>query len=148
MNTNVEQMETETYEVKELTEEQVANLIKEILNNKEKFSSEARLILTLRFERRRGCGYIYDFDYDFSVSVGEADIVTLQRNEFSDCSIEEKIAVIPRTVPVVLITTEWDESPNGKNVLSVHLFDGSEWKATSIKLPYPLKYLSNSIFDR
>jgi len=142
MNKNVEQME-----VKEIDEETLANLIKEILESPEKYQSEAKYLLTLHFERRRGCGYVYDYDYDIATVFGEADIVTLQRNERTDCSEEEKLVVIPKTVPVVLVTTEWDESPHGRNILTIYAFDGNEWKSMALRLSHPLKYLSKSIFD-
>lgn len=134
-------------EIKELDEETLANLINDILNNKEKYQTEAKYLLTLQFERRRGCGYVFDFDFDISVAIGEADIVTLQRNERTDCSEEEELVVIPKTVPVVLVTTEWDESPHGRNILTIYAFDGNEWKSMALRLSSPLKYLSKSIFD-
>ena len=132
----------EKIEIKELSEEEIISLVKEILGNREKYQEEAKLILLLDDLEMRypGCGYVYNYGYELKIIVGEADILVLKREENYDCTSREKIAVIPKTVPTALLLLEWDESPGAKNTLTIYVFSG-EWRSLSLNLPYPLKYI-------
>jgi ribosomal protein S13 len=62
--------------IRELTEEEIKRLIDEILKNPDKYKTEAKLLLTLRTDfRRGGCGYLYLYSNDFKVLYGEVDKV-------------------------------------------------------------------------
>jgi len=66
----VSQTEVKIRELKarELTEEEIKELVNEILKNPNEYSTEAKLILKLKTDfRRGGCGYVYLYSNDYKV---------------------------------------------------------------------------------
>jgi hypothetical protein len=126
----------EKIEIRELSEEEIMSLVSNILSNKERYKEEAKYILELNLETRiAGCGYVYLYGQDIQKLLGEADILILERREDYDCTLREKIVVIPKSVPVVILEEEWDDYPEAKNKLTIHVFNGEDWRSMSITVP-------------
>jgi len=122
-------------EVRELTQEELASIIKELVTEAEKYPVEARFILKLDISRRvSGCGYMYNYGQDYEVLLGEADIVILGQEEY-DCEEREEIAIIPKTTPTVVALHEWDEHPGSKDTLTLYVFDGKAWRSMTVQVP-------------
>jgi hypothetical protein len=122
-------------EVKELSEEQIKRLVSEILSNPHKYETEAKFLLKLKTDfRKGGCGYVYLYSYSYKVLYGDIDEVILHRDEF-DCDVSEEVLVIPKTVPVVLLYTYHDDDPNVRDYCKVLVFTGSEWKSIEFNIP-------------
>jgi len=120
---------------RELTEEEIKGLVDEILQNPDRYQTEAKLILKLKTDfRRRGCGYRYLYSNDYKVLYGEVDEVVLYRSEFN-CDVSEDVAIIPKTVPVVVLQRHHDDNPDTNDYATLYVFTGSEWK--SMKFPIP-----------
>jgi hypothetical protein len=126
---------TQEIEVKELSKEQIKKLVSGILSNPHKYEDEARFILKLRTDYRRGgCGYIYLYSYSYKVLYGDVDEVLIYRSE-SGCNVNEDRVIIPKTVPVVLLYTYHDDDPNVRDYCRVIVFTGSEWKSVEFNIP-------------
>jgi len=124
--------ETQT---RELGEEEIARLINEVLQEPEKYEEEARLILKLVLNSRRsGCGYIYLYREDMEVLEGSVDTITLSKSEYN-CDVEEEVAIVPKTVPVVLKITYLDTNPEVGDYIQYYVFDGKGWRSVKVILP-------------
>jgi hypothetical protein len=123
-------------EKRELSEEEVAELVKEIILQKEKYQPEYQYILILELEtRHEGCGYVYNYFSDYAIFMGEAQRVTLDVEETYDCVTRQRVAIIPQSVPVVIIQHNHDDQPTIKDRLIIHVFDGESWKSLVINVP-------------
>ena len=124
-----------TQEPRELTEEEIKELVNEILKNPDKYPDESKLLLMLKVTfRRSGCGYVYLYRTNVRVLYGEVDEVVLYRSEFN-CDVEERIVVIPKTVGTVLLVEYRDDNPEVTNRVSIYVFTGSEWKSVEFPIP-------------
>lgn len=123
-------------DVEKLSEEEIAELVKDVLANQEKYQGEAKYILLLNLEsRHEGCGYVYNYFSEYAVFMGDAQIVNLDVEENHDCVTRERVAIIPQSVPVILLQHDHDDSPEKRDTLTIHVFDGKEWKALAINVP-------------
>ena len=119
---------TQTQEVKEIMPEQ----INEIIAHPEKYPTEAKLILILERWNRQGSAYT---DYaEFTVIDGEVEEVELEHYcESYPYPCFTKIALIPKTVPVVVkwhSYTDTTDPPQRK--LIIYVFTGKEWKRVDL----------------
>jgi hypothetical protein len=120
----------------ELSEEMIAQLVREVLTQKEKYQSEVKYILLLNLEtRHEGCGYVYNYFSDYAVFMGDAQIVTLDVEESHDCTARQRVAIIPQSVPTVVLQHDHDDQPSIKDKLVIYVFDGAEWKSIAISVP-------------
>jgi len=125
------QTQTQT-QTRELTEEEVVEMVKRVLDEGKE---EAKLILTIELHNRvSGCGYIYLYRDDVEILEGDADVITLSKSEFN-CDVEERIAIIPRSVPVVVKRTYKDDDPEASNYIQYYVFTPSGWKSVKVILP-------------
>jgi len=121
--------------VKELTETEIRELVKSVVQNPAQYPKEAQYILVLELRgRKAGCGYTYLYGRDIVPLLGDVDIVTLERSEFN-CNVQERVAIIPRTVPAVVLITEWDETPGVPNYVAIYVFGAEGWRYTKVRVP-------------
>ena len=127
-------METENIEiqVKEIDEETMKKLVKEVLEHPEKFQSESMLILILETWHRQGPSYN---DYNvYNVIEGEVrEIVLEEWDEGYPYRIGRKVAIIPLTIPVVIEEEGFADnvSPTHKSKL-IHVFTSEGWKTVRV----------------
>ena len=122
-------------EVKELTEEEIKNIVSDILKNPDKYPIEAKMLLKFRTDfRRGGCGWVYLYSNDFEVLYGEVDEVVIYRKAF-DCDVNEDVLIIPKSVPVVILQKHHDDNPEIPDRITIYVFTPDGWK--SIEFPVP-----------
>jgi hypothetical protein len=127
--------QTQEIEVKELSEEQIKKLVSEILSNPHKYPTEAKFVLRLRTDfRRGGCGHLYLYSNDFEVLYGEVDKVITYRREF-DCDVSEDVVIIPKTLPTIILQKHHDDNPEVNDYITLYVFTGSEWKFIEFPVP-------------
>jgi len=133
--TQLNQTQNLDIEVKYLDEETMKNLVKNILREQDKFQREANLILVLKREgRRSGCGYVYLYKNDYEVLEGEVIEVTLDYGEY-DCNWFEDVAIIPKTVPVIIVERYHNDEPEVSDYINVHVFGSDGWKGIRVFVP-------------
>jgi len=115
------------------TEEQIARLVNEILQEPSKYKEEARLLLKLSVWYRQGGAYIDEARYE--VVYGEADEVVLREwDEGYPYSRGKDIVLIPRTKLVVVVYTKvCDYDARWNTIRVVYVFTGSSWVAVPIQ---------------
>ena len=133
MSQTIEPQElTQTQEVKEITPEQFANMINEIITHPEKYPTEAKLILILETWNRQGPAYV-DFA-KYEVLDGEVDEVELEyRCNSYPYPCFRRVAIIPKTTTVVVkwySYTDTTDPPTEREV--IHVFTGKEWKRVDV----------------
>jgi len=129
--------ETQIQEIKPepLDEDKLREMVKDILQNPEKYQVESRLILKIRREGRRGgCGYRYLYKDDYKVLDGDVQEVVLDYGEY-DCNWFEDVAIIPLTVPVVILEYYHDDYPQVMDYAIVHVFGSDGWKSIKVAVP-------------
>jgi hypothetical protein len=127
--------ETQEIEVKELTETEIRKIVEDILNNPQKYEYEAKFILRLRTDfRRGGCGWVYLYEYSYKVLYGNVDEVLIYRSEFN-CDVNEYRILIPKTVPTVVLYKYHDDDPDVRDHVVIYVFTGSEWKSVEFNIP-------------
>jgi len=129
--------ETQIQEIKPetLEEEKLREMVRDILQNPEKYQVESRLILKIRREGRRvGCGYRYLYKDDYKVLDGEVQEVELDVGEY-DCNWFEDVAIIPLTVPVVIMEKYHDDDPQVHDYITIHVFGVDGWRSLKVFVP-------------
>jgi hypothetical protein len=129
--------QTQTYEInpEPLGEDKLKEIVMEILQNPNKCQVESRLILTIKREgRRRGCGYVYLYKKDYKVVVGDVYEVTIKSGEYN-CDWFEDVAIIPLTVPVVILEDYHDDDPQVRDYAIVHVFGSEGWRSVKVQIP-------------
>jgi hypothetical protein len=123
----------ETIKIEELTEEQIARLINEILQEPSKYKEEAKLLLTLSVWRRQGEAFVDEADY--KIVFGEAEEIVLRRwNAGYPYPKGKDIALIPKSIPTVVVYEKiWDYETERGRAITVYVFTGSNWVAVSIQ---------------
>jgi hypothetical protein len=117
-----------------ISEETLNKIVSDIVQNPEKYPTEARLILKIRREGRRGgCGYVYLYKNDYEILKGEVQEVVLSYGE-QDCNWFEDVAIIPQTVPVVVMEKYHDEDPQVHDYITIHVFGVDGWKSVSVAI--------------
>jgi hypothetical protein len=131
------QSQTETSEIitKPIDEETLRSLVKDILKEPDKYPTEAKLILAVKREGRRpGCGYRYLYKNDYKILEGEVQEVVLKYGEH-DCNWFEDVAIIPTTVPVILVEYYHDDNPEVSDYINVHIFGSDGWRSVKVYVP-------------
>jgi hypothetical protein len=129
--------ETQIQEIKPetLEEEKLREMVRDILQNPEKYQVESRLILKIRREGRRvGCGYRYLYKDDYKVLDGEVQEVELDVGEY-DCNWFEDVAIIPLTVPVIIMERYRDDDPQVSDYIIIHVFGVDGWRSLKVFVP-------------
>jgi len=117
-----------------ISEEILNKIVGDIVQNPEKYPTEARLILKIRREGRRGgCGYVYLYKNDYEILKGEVQEVVLSYGEH-DCNWFEDVAIIPQTVPVVVMEKYHDEDPQVRDYITIHVFGVDGWKSVRVAI--------------
>jgi hypothetical protein len=124
--------QTPESQTQEITHEELAKLVNEVVSQPDKYPSEAKLILTLEVWQRQGAAY--DDYAKIDVIDGEVDEVELDyRCESYPYPCYKKIALIPRTVPTIV---KWYSYTNTTDppteLLKVYVFTGKEWKRVDV----------------
>jgi hypothetical protein len=133
LETKIQEINPEP-EPKPIDEETLRNIVSDIIQSPEKYEKEARLILVIRREgRRKGCGYVYLYKNDYKIIEGEAIELSLSCGEH-DCNWFEDVAIIPQTVPVVIVEEYHDEDPQVAEYAKVHVFGTDGWKSVSVAI--------------
>jgi hypothetical protein len=123
-------------------EETVKRLISEVVQNPDRYPDEAKLILILELRRRKsGCGWVYLYGEEVATLLGKVDYVTLEWSE-RDCEVHEKLAVIPKKVPSVVIVAKWDEDPEARHYVTLYVFTNQGWKSISTEVVDARKLLA------
>jgi len=113
----------------------VVRLINEVMQKPEEYKEEAKLILTIELHNRTsGCGYVYLYREDLEIIEGSADIVTLEKREYN-CDVIENVAVIPKSVPVLIKVVYRDEDPEVGDYIQYYVFTPNGWRSVKVILP-------------
>ena len=121
--------------IRELTEEEVKELVNEVLQNPDRYQTEAKLLLKLEIKNRRGgCGYRYLYSTNIEILYGKADEIILSKSEFN-CDVAEDIVIIPKTVPTVILERYHDDNPEVNDYVIIHVFTLDGWKSITTKVP-------------
>jgi len=112
-------LETKTLEVPEVT-----NL-----------EEEKVLILEL-CSRVHGCGYRYRYKEYLEIVEGDADVITIETSEH-DCTITERISIIPKSVPVVVKVVHEDKNPEVGDYIQYYIYNGKAWRSVEVELYDP-----------
>jgi hypothetical protein len=114
--TNQEQTQEETQteeqiiENRELTEEELKNIIKDILANPSRYPEESRLLLRIVEDVRPGGGFTRYRSY--KLIYGKVEDVVLSEYEDYPYSHEVEHVLIPKTKYVVILERYYDETAN------------------------------------
>ena len=122
----------EIKEIKEVDEETLRNLIQQILDNPEKFPTEAKLILILETWYRQGPSYDDYKEYD--IIEGDVREVTLETwDEGYPYRVGRKVALIPLTLPVIVEERSYaDNVSPTRSSKFVHIFTSDGWKTVRV----------------
>jgi hypothetical protein len=127
-------MSTPESEVKVETKEITPEMVRELV---EKASpTEWKYLMKLKLSRRvSGCGWVYKYGWDLQTLWGNVDIVKLREKEYHDCTIESELLLIPKTVPVVVMLSEWNDDPQVKDTVTTYVFTIDGWKSVETEVP-------------
>jgi len=117
-----------TKEFKSLSEEELASLIKKVVENPEQYEEEAKLILVLELEDVQGA--VVDIWERVSIVQGDADIITLEWTEEEGPPTRKfrKIAIIPKMVPTIIERiVHHDDSSRFEHYSIIYIFTGEKW---------------------
>jgi len=123
-------MSTLELEPRELTPEMIKELV-------EKASpTDFKYLLKLRLGKRKsGCGYVYRWWSNIETLYGDAEIFKLSEIYFDECTWEEEILVIPKTVPVVIMNEFRSDEPRDTNFTEIFVFTSDGWKSVRVDIP-------------
>ena len=106
-------------EIKQLSDNDIKQLINEIINNPQNYPQEAKFILQLSEWRRPGPSFN---DYGkIQVLLGEAEFIELYRIYNYPTTDITKYAILPKTLPVVLLF-EYGDDYEGSMVRHAELY--------------------------
>jgi len=117
-----------TKEFKSLSEEELASLIKKVVENPEQYEEEAKLILILELEDVQSS--LLDCWEQLREIEGEVEQVTLEwtKEEGPPTRKFRKIALIPKTIPVILERIIHEDTPDRYEHYSIiYIFTGEKW---------------------
>jgi hypothetical protein len=102
------------------------------LEHPEKYSTEARLILTIKKWHRQGPAYIDE--QRVSIIYGEVEEVELEEfDEGYPYRRGAEIALIPKTVPVVVMVERKDNTTSPViNEATIYIFTSEGWKSVRV----------------
>ena len=117
----------------ELSGEELAKIVQEVLQNPQKYQSEAKILLKLSIWYRQGSAYIDEANY--TIVFGEVDEVTLREWDAGYPYAKGRdVVLIPKSVPTVVIYEEvWDFGEDRGRSVTVYVFTGSNWVSVSIQ---------------
>jgi hypothetical protein len=123
-------MSVETISERKITPEELYQLLRKASDTELKY-----LLILKREERTAGCGYIYTYSEEISVIYGDAELITLALSRPVDCLWREKILVIPRSVPAVVVKKYRDKNPEVSNRDTFYIFTSEGWKSLEVEVP-------------
>jgi len=113
-------------------EEGIINLIKEIINNPEKFKEEAKLLLKLSVWHRQGSGFIDEAFYQ--IIYGDADEIILEEWDSGyPYTKGEEIVLVPRSIPVVILHRVVEDYGELEICDTVYVFTNKGWVSVPIR---------------
>jgi len=113
-------------------EEGLINLIKEVLENPEKYKEEAKLLLRLSIWFRQGGSYIDEAFY--SILLGDVDEVEISSWDAGypyECG--EEIVLIPKVRPVVILYRVVEDYGQLEINDTLYIFTGRNWVSIQIQ---------------
>jgi len=117
------QEEAPNQENQTLTQEvSYKEIINEIMQNKDKYPEEAKLILVLHREKKYNLSQDYHIEQGQVIETKIADYTSSN----SDYYFNEDIAIIPTSVPVIIREVERN-GYEGTQKEYLHVFTGKEW---------------------
>jgi hypothetical protein len=119
--------------VRELSEEELAKLVQEVLQNPQNYPTEAKLLLRLSVWRRQGEAYIDDAYYD--IVFGDAESIIVKEWDAGYPYAKGKdVVLIPKSVPTIVVYEKvWDfETDRGRSI-TVYIFTGNNWVSVPIQ---------------
>jgi len=111
-------------ETRKLVDEELAEIINKVLKEGKE---EAKFILKLQLSSRYNCGYRYNWNEYIEVIYGDAEIVRLAQYD-DECHRDTEVAVIPKTVPAVVMFYHFDDLPQERRIV-LYVFNGEGWKS-------------------
>jgi hypothetical protein len=120
----------EVVEPTPLTPEKIKELVEKAT------PTEWKYLLKLKLERRiSGCGWVYKYGWDIKILHGEVEMVTLNKREHHDCTIETEMLLVPKTIPAVVLLSEWNDDPQVKDTVTTYVFTSDGWKSIETEVP-------------
>jgi hypothetical protein len=120
-------------EVEEVDFEEIEKrLVKEVLENPQKYNTEAKIILTLETWSRQGEAFVDQQGYE--VIQGEVKEITLEEwDEGYPYRSGAKIALIPLSIPTVIDLYRYDDTtdPPVKS-RTLYVFTSEGWKSVKV----------------
>jgi hypothetical protein len=113
-------------------EEVKSRLVKEVLENPDKYPYEAKMILTVEVWRRQGEAFRDEQDYEV-IQGGVNEVVLEEFNEGYPYRSGAKKALIPLEVPTVVDLYRYDDTtdpPRKERIL--YIFTSEGWKSVKV----------------
>ena len=115
-------------EIKPLSKEELAELIKKVIENPEKYPEEAKLILILEITNVDGSAVVVEESYEVLYGCVEEVILEEYEPDTVPRTKEKKIALIPKRVPTIVLFRHKTDSVNESYAYSViYVFTGEKW---------------------
>jgi hypothetical protein len=113
-------------------EEIMKKLVNDVLNNPDKYPTEAKLILTLKTWHRQGPSF--DDYNDYEILAGEViGIVLNEVDEGYPYRIRRKVAIIPLRLPTIIEERGYDETTEPvRSWRIIHVFTSEGWKSVRV----------------
>lgn len=124
-------MDKEIIDKRELTEDDIKKILKELKERPYMFEREAKYILFINCNNRPSQSYI-EME-EFNIVYGNADVVELEHVYHYPTTNMRKYAVIPKTVPTIALFRHYDDlhgDPNKYCLICV--FNGKEWVSVKV----------------
>ncbi len=123
---------SENINMSENIEDVLQRLVRDVLENPEKYQEEAKLILTLETWRRQGPSF--DDYNDYEILAGEArEIVLDVVDEGYPYRVRRRVAIIPLSLPTVIEETGYDETTEPvRSWKLIHVFTSQGWRSVRV----------------
>jgi len=107
-------------------------LVKEIMQDPEKYKEEYKLLLKLRTWHRQGSGFIDEAFY--KIIYGDADEIVLEEWDSGYPYIKgEEIVLVPRSIPTVVLYREVEDYGELEITDVIYIFTSKGWVSVSIR---------------
>jgi hypothetical protein len=122
----------EVPEPRPLTSEELEKLVREVVEHPERYPTESKFILILEEWRRQGEAFIDE--NIVKVVYGEAEEVEVSKfDEGYPHRKGRKVAIVPRTVPVVVLVERIDNTVSPEiNSAALYVFTADGWKRVKV----------------
>jgi uncharacterized protein (UPF0335 family) len=121
----------EQVENQEVEEEIIKRLVNDVINEPNKYPTEAKVILTLETWHRQGPSFADYQRYDI-ISGEIREIVLDVIDEGYPYRLIRKIAIIPLAIPTVIAVESYSDTTSVKASKDIYVFTSDGWKVVHV----------------